>query len=368
VAAAVGVATMAACLRRADGEAAGDWRPALRRVVGFGAASGLPIAAFAIFNRAMGQGWLPNSVVAKSGRLSGEPEGPIVYAALDRLTTDAVLAAVVVLCAGLAIVGWPQRRRWFVPATVTVLAGLAHVTLAQVGWYDRYEIYLIALGVHACFVAAGELLAPAPGAAERADGASGPRLRTRLAPLLLLLLLLSSTKVQLTESVPDAVDDTYEQRFQAARFLERYYDGEPIATGELGYVSLRHDGPITDLYGLGDYEVLQARREAGQHPPASYWTALAEERGFRVVAAYPRTLLFDTPETWILVATWEIPRVPVTAFQAEFQFWATVPDEVAPLMAHLEEFRSELPAGVEVRINELAPIRAAELEAERASG
>jgi hypothetical protein len=345
-----------------------EWRPTLRRVVAFGAASALPIAAFGLVNRAMGQGWLPNSVVAKSGRLSGEPEGPVVYASLDRLTTDAVLAVIVVVCAALAIVGWPQRRRWFVPATVTVLAALAHVTLAQVGWYDRYQIYLIALGLHACFVAATELLAPAGDEVPAAARPGAPGVRTRLAPLLLLLLLLSSTKVQLTESVPDAVDDTFEQRYQAARFLERYYDGQPIATGELGYVSLRHDGPITDLYGLGDYEVLQTRRRSGQQPPASYWSALARERGFRVVAAYPRTLLFEYPEDWILVATWTIPRSPVTAFQADFQFWATVPDEVAPLMANLEEFAPELPAGVEVRLNDLAPIRAAQLEAERASG
>ena len=68
----------------------------------------------------------------------------------------------------------------------------------------------------------------APGAG---SGVPGPRHQ-------LVALLLCSTKISLTVEVRKAVADTYQQRYQAARFLAEYYDGEPVATTELGYISL----------------------------------------------------------------------------------------------------------------------------------
>ena len=369
VAAALGVAVLATCLPRPDGASVPPWAPQLRRVVLLGLSAGLPIVAFSLFNLAMGQSWLPNSVVAKSASLNGEGGGFDLLTSLGRLTADSVLALLVILCTGLAIAGWRERRRWFVPAATTVLASLAHVTLAEVGWYERYQIYLIVLAVYTLSLAAGDLL-PGGGGAEASTGAGAGTAPSRrsLAPLFVLsVLLLSAIKVDLTLKVPRAIDDTYEQRYQAAVFLDRYYDGQPVATGELGYISLEHNGPITDLYGLGDYEVLQARRRFHQQAPPEYWSSLAVERGFRVVAVYPTTLLLETPPHWILVGSWTIPRDAVSAFTEEFQFWATVPEEVAPLITHLEEFAAELPAGVESRIQDLAQYRADVMLAEQGS-
>ncbi len=67
------------------------------------------------------------------------------------------------------------------------------------------------------------------------------------------------------------------------------------------------------------------------------------------------------PDDWILVGTWTLPRESFTAFDEEFQLWATRPEEVAPLTEHLEEFQSEMPDGVELEIQELAGLRAAAL-------
>jgi len=352
VALALGIALLALCVRRDDGREVPAWRDQFRRIVPVGVAAGLPIVAFSAFNQAMGQGFLPNSVMAKSTALDGGTRIPDLENILNRFTTDPVLSFVAVVCVILAVIAWPQRRPWFVPATTMVLVTLLHVTFAQVGWYERYQVYLLGLGVYTVMLAARDLL-PRPHDAQ---------VRMRLAPLLVLpLLLLSFTKISLTVEVPKAANDTYQQRYQAGVFLERYYHQRPVATGELGYISLTHEGPITDLFGLGDYEVLQARREAGGRPRKDYWLGLSRDRGFQVAAVYPRTLYFDTPDEWILVGTWTIPRQPITAFEKTFQFWATTPEEVAPLRAHMEEFAPELPDGVVTDLNDLAELRAARL-------
>ena len=272
-------------------------------------AAGLaPIAAFAAVNLAMGQGLLLNSVVAKTA-LNADASEPLYREIPRRLTEDPLVAVLLaVLLVGL-LVAWRDRGRTtglVFPAVVYIVATVLHVVLARVGWYERYQAYLIVLGVYAVLCMIAEVL-PAAGSERDAAPSRGGQLA---AALVLVLLLFTWTKVELTVQVREAVDETYQQRYQAGLFFERYYDGEPIATGELGYVTLFHDGPITDFFGLGDHEVLEARRRFGQQPPAEYWSDLAEQRGFQVVGVYPTTLFFDTPENWIRVGTWEIDPEP----------------------------------------------------------
>jgi hypothetical protein len=348
VAAALGAALVLEALPWGRVEAL-PWRPVAHRVVGLGLASGLPLAAYGLINRAMGQDLLPSSVSAKSESINGADRFPEPREVMDRLTQDPLLVTLVGACIVLAIVGWRSRARWATLGITVALAAGAHVALAQVGWYDRYQIYLIGLAVLALLWAGRDLPA-----AVRAQ-------RPHLVPLLVLVLLLTTTtKISLTVEAPRGVADTYEQRYTAARFLERYYDGEPVGTGELGYISLFHEGPITDFYGLGDHEVLVGRREI-RDPEARkvFWADLVERRGVRVAAIYPTNLLFEVPSSWILVGTWTLPREPFTAYDSNFQFWATVPEEVEPLTTHLREFQDEMPDPDQLEINDLAGYRAA---------
>ena len=348
LAAGLGLATLLEVLPQGRDVDPAPLRPAVRRFVGLGLASGIPLVGYGLFNRLMGQDWLPNSVVAKSDSLNQADRIPELRVVMERLTADAVLAVAVAGCLVLALFGWRRRPTWSVPATAVVVAAGLQVALAQVGWYERYQLYLIGLAVYVGFRAAGDI--PRPLLATR----------PRLAPLLVLVLLLFTTvKISLTVEVPHAVADTYQQRYQAARFFDRYYDGQPVATGELGYIALEHDGPITDIIGLGDFEVLEARKQLGtREQRQEFWAQLARDRGFTVAAVYPLTLLFDTPENWILVGTWTLEHDAITAFDREFQFWATVPEQVAPLTDQLEEFAADMPEGVELEIQPLAQLRA----------
>ncbi|QYG92656.1 hypothetical protein HC251_09560 [Iamia sp. SCSIO 61187] len=325
------------------------WRPVARRVVGLGLASGVPLLAYGLVNKAMGQDLLPSSVAAKSESINGADRFPEPREVMDRLTLDPLLTVLVGACIVLAILGWRARTRWATLGTAVAVTAALHVTLAQVGWYDRYQIYLIGLALVALAWAARDIPASL-----RAS-------RPHLVPLLVLVLLLTTTtKVALTVEAPRGVADTYEQRYQAARFLDRYYDGEPVATGELGYISLFHEGPLTDFYGLGDHEVLVARREIRDaEARKAFWAELVQRRGVAVAAIYPTNLLGEVPDSWILVGTWLLPRDPFTAYDRSFQFWATRPEEVERLHAHLEDYAPELPDPVIYEPNELARYRAA---------
>lgn len=360
---AIGIA-VAALVVRTDG----DDQPFLvraRRAAAASAAAGVPAVAFALFNRLMGQGWLPNSVLAKSPVTSGDSTtSAALVDVLGRFTTDPMLAGLGIAVLVALIVGWRRCRYQFVAVALLVTIAL-HVGVAAIGWYDRYQGYLIALAVLVLLrVGAESPLAPEVSEASEASeaGASDPPRRVlRPAVLVLALLLLGATKAELTWNVPRGVADTYQQRYQAGVFLDTYYPDDSIATGELGYISLLHDGPITDLYGLADFEVLEQRRAGGERVDPDFWRELVAARDIEVVAMYPTTLFLDTPQEWILVGTWTLEHSVMTAYHEDFQFWATRPEAVDPLQQHLAEFADELPDGVELHLDGFADLRAGEL-------
>jgi hypothetical protein len=322
-------------------------RSHVRRAAGLLAAAGLPIVAFAVLNRALGGGWLPNSILAKgqaTGRAQNDGLGPVDI--VNRLTQDPLLAVLV----GVAVVYLLMRGRRApsaVPALALVVAAPLHAVLADVGWYDRYQAYLIAVGVYLVL----DVLAEVPAG-----------LRTRAVVAVCSLgVLFSVTKANLLIEAPAAADDMYRQQYQAGRFLDRYYDGRPVATDQLGYISYLHAGPLTDFGGLGDYEVLRAPADV---PFDQLWSELADQRQFRVVVLYDMAAAFHVPRGWVMAGEWQIDGEPTTGVSRKLQFFATVPEEIGPLQEHLRDFADDLPDRVQLRINDAAGLQAMALDIE----
>jgi hypothetical protein len=315
-----------------------------RRAVGILASAGLPIVAFAVVNRAMGGGWLPNSVMAK-GQFTGassDSTGPIDIA--NRLTDDPVLAVLVAgAVAHLALAG--LRSRAAVPALTLAVAAPLHAALADIGWYARYQSYLVAIGVYLALV----LVAEVPSALHR----------RAVAVLCAVGVVLAADKANLLVQAPRAADDMYRQQYQAGLFLDRYYDGQAVATDQLGYISWFHEGPLTDFAGLGDYAVLRASDTSDD-----LWSALTAERGFRVVVLYDKTAAFNVPRGWVLAGEWRIDGTPLSGVSRNLQFFATTTDEVEPLQDHLRDFEDDLPARTRLDINENAALQVMALDME----
>jgi hypothetical protein len=330
----------------------GDLRAGLadrwRAIAGVLAASALPTAAFALWNKAMGGGFLPNSVLAKgqgTGSRSGGSNGLGPSDISQRLTQDPLLALMVGVALIYLVVTWGRPARQRLVALTLVVASLFHAVLADMGWFERYQAYLLAIGVYFLLGVVAEL----PRAVQR----------RALVAAVTLVVTFGMVKVVLFAETPLAADDMYRQQYQAARFFERYYDGRPIATDQLGYISLLHDGPLTDLAGLGDYEVLRERPDNREDRPV-YWQQLSEERGFEVVAVYDTIALTGAPEDWVLGGSLHIEGEPVTSVTPNLQIWSSTSAEadVEALLAHLDEFRDDLPDRMSLEINEWAGFQA----------
>jgi hypothetical protein len=231
---------------------------------------------------------------------------------------------------------------------VLLVATSLHVLLADVGWYERYQAYLIGVGVYLLLGVLAEV--PADLRRRAVVGVIG------------LAVVLSAGKANLLVQAPRAADDMYRQQHQAGEFLGRYYDGRPVATDQLGYISWLHDGPLTDFAGLGDREALRMRAN-GELSRRELRAELTRERGVPVVVLYDVTAGADVPSDWILAGSWRISREPVTGVSRTLLFFATSPDEVAPLQDHLRDYENDMPARSELLLNDWAGLQA---EAQRA--
>ncbi|HEX5946457.1 MAG TPA: hypothetical protein VFY82_09280 [Acidimicrobiales bacterium] len=329
--------------------AAEGCRVGARPLVGLSAAAAGTIAVTAAWNLAHGQRILPNSVVVKSLGDRGDARRSVA-AAIERLLDDPLLVACVLVAVAVLVVAWrgavPSRRvvaAAVFPAVVTLVAITAQVWLGAVEPSLRYQAYLYGLGVWT-LLRAVPLLHPLLASRRPAVPA---------AVVVLAFLPAALPAVAITADQPNDSAVLWRQRYQVARFLEQSYRDEPIAIGELGYISLYHEGPLTDVYGLADREVLDARMD--DDADAEFWAGLQQRRGFPVVVTYSFSLGSEVPDGWIPVAEWRSPD----AYYTTTRFWAAVPEEVAPLTEHLQRFERELPAGVEVSYNELAGFAAA---------
>ncbi len=312
----------------------------------------LPFGLLAIVNRFLGGSWLPNSLLSRSNSLGATNRYTARYVYLS-FTKDRLLLACLV---GLIIlVGFTIRtgRAYVILAIAVIIAIVLQVLLASVGQFDRYQEYLVALSLLVFLIAGSSL--------RRDVQERSVQWHLFAVAALTATVMISWQRVELTRKIPHASADVYDQKYLAGVFLEKFYAGVPVASGELGWISWLHHGSFTDLLGLGDYRVLQELRATNGHPPRSFYAHLAHTRGFPVVVMYGVTTGRQTPLHWIYVGQWRLRRQVTTAYRRSFQFWATTPSAVVPLEKELRAYAHDLPADEKMTINRFAELRAQQL-------
>lgn len=248
------------------------------------------------------------------------------------LLRDPLLVACALLVAILLIWAWcGGSRRNVVLSTAFLIAVLLHGHFADLGWYERYQTYLVIIGVYLAFQILADLT---------------PTQFKTAAKLTLVLAIgvLSILRIDLTVSAPRASSNTYRQRYQLGRFFEQEYRNQAVATTELGYPSLFHEGPIVDLLGLGSHDVLDTIRGPGLNNDrvAEIFNS-KNVRVFGILSEYPLR-----PAGWKQVGLWFVDeRLVPGPYGRLLEFWAP-PGHAAELRRKLKEFQPSLPDRVVV--------------------
>ena len=360
--------------------------------VGVGVGAALPLGIFGAYSVSKGWSFLPNSVLLKGGNHSMGPYFLLLVAAVFAglrwprsvprvLALGVILVALIALfppsrawvvskyrqnhegyrsllrsyahlivlvaCMTAALYWQLQRRRtlWTSPTLllcILLVVALQHMAFAGVGWVFRYEAYLMFLGIVALGVAFADAYPePAAAWAHRSPG------WVFVASLVVVLLCLPLTRRAVTASiqVPQASHNIYEQQYQMARFVRRFYDDDGVAANDIGAIDYFADLRLLDTWGLASHEVYEAKR-AGTFDPATL-QRLTRKYDVHLVVVYDSwaSNYGGNPSEWVPVGRWKIPN-NVICGDDTVSFYAPDASLVPRLTDALREFAPQLPSDV----------------------
>ena len=296
--------------------------------------AGLPFAIYGLINRGFGRSFLPNSVIAKAAQAKRGPfrsPGKV----LEAVTSDPILMIFGLLAVGYLLwVGVSGRNAHVLSAVTLIVALLAQAEWGDIGWWNRYELYLIMFGTFVICRMATEVTVAAT-------------YRPTLLLFLLTFAAVSTGRLGLTIATPLASSNTYRQRYQIGKFFETEYQGQPVATGELGYATLFHDGTVVDLLGLGTYDITVQMRDHKGRVPAKTVESILAKNGVQAIAVYPATFDVSRPPAGLWHAgRWLLREDNASAFQDTVDFYASNERDGRILERRLNAYSRHLPSRV----------------------
>lgn len=328
----------------------------LRRRVGLAvavaAAGALPIVVYAVISTHLGALWAPNSVLLKSTAAHSFSlrhfAHLLVYTSWDNLQEAPHLFIVMVLALLLLYRHLRAGRKVAEPAATMavlfVLAAYMHLTSAGIGWFYRYEAYLMALGLITVAGLAWQALERGGGwRAQPRDLPTNAALAAFVLVAALPLLYRGQAALRL---IPISTTNIYQQQYQMGRFVRDCYPGSTILANDIGAVTYLGEVRCLDSAGLASVDVARAKL-AGKYD-LRFMTDWARTRGAEVAIVYDQWFERDFggfPDQWRCAGRWQIPNNRICGGDT-VSFYAVRPGAYPGLVSRLRQFASQLPAAV----------------------
>jgi hypothetical protein len=321
------------------------WRSRFRAAIASGLATLLPPAIYGVWSLSHGEYFFPNSVIAKAGAFEFSRGWHQLLSAPHLISALVALLATIVALTPVA--RSDQRARALRDLCIASCAALLlQVQLGRVGWFFRYEAWLVALAILLTGSALADRLPLV-----RDWLQPGFRRRTlSICALVLLAIPLVRRAGRALEITPRAMHDIYAQQRQLGLFLLSF-PGRSIALNDIGGPSYFADVKILDFVGLGSFDALRAIRaqRTNAQPIGEVIGNLA--RAHEVEFAFLHEKLFPgvLPSTWRIVGRWRV-RESLLLGEDTVTFFATNAELAAELRARLEQFAERLPEDVDAHL------------------
>lgn len=153
-----------------------------------------------------------------------------------------------------------QKVLWKEPIIMLVIfisTALFHISFAGLGWFYRYEAYLMALGIFVIALGICEYLPEK--ASINFNKALLPKYIATGILILFITLPLAIRGFGGLIFTPQATRNIYGQQYQMALFLKKFYQGKAVAANDIGAISYLADIDCLDLWGLGNLEVAKLK-------------------------------------------------------------------------------------------------------------
>jgi hypothetical protein len=252
-----------------------------------------------------------------------------------------------ILAAGLLIFRFKEKMTfWNAPnLIITIFLGttVLHMFIARIGWFYRYEAYIIVLGIMAFAVGINEYLP----VFKRNRKLSYKQLSIILL-IFILVVPLSARGYDSFKDTPTATHNVYDQQYQMGLFIQKYYQGDAISLNDVGAVNYIANIKSVDLLGLSSLNVSKAILK--NNYTIEDLDNITRQNHVKVVIVYEylykNYLTGGLPPNWIKVGQWKIPN-RITCFMDTVSFYVIDPKDEENLTENLRKFSSELPPDVQ---------------------
>lgn len=315
----------------------------------------LPIALMGGIQIFMGWGFMPASIERKS--ILGQPGWMVLPQIFERLFGQLYntghlmipyLGCLAMLWRGgqNASAGWSRAS---VLSAVYLFAAVAHCATASIGWFYRYEAYLLAVAFLALAPAAPALWSAFKHA--WAGGAPIQRLALRagFALAALGLAVPFTWNASSIDLIAGGGANIYQQQYQMGLFVREYYQGEAVVLNDIGAVNFLADIRCLDGLGLGSREPRMAEKRGMLD--RAFYARWAEQEDAAIAIVYDAWWPGMIPPNWIKMGEWMVDR-KITVADPIVAFYAIGPAQAEPLLNNLEAFAPRLPEGVSVNLAE----------------
>ncbi|MFW9807270.1 MAG: hypothetical protein ACFFFK_11130 [Candidatus Thorarchaeota archaeon] len=301
----------------------------------------LPWLAYGIIS--VQNGWLlvSNSLLVKSVDAMNEGVRFFFVRGIGALFVSPHLLAL--LAASIKLTSSKELGFWHVNNVMKLIfvpACLLQVQLGRVGWFFRYEAYIVAIGIFVVSIQGYKFISKLdlPSLTIR-KGIE----KDRLYGLILLTLFMAPLVGRGFLAVywtPDASNNIYEQQYQMGLFLDRFYTGETVLLNDIGCANYLADIRCVDKWGIGTLEIGEVLINGSMS--TSVLQSIATQRGVKIAIVYADSLI---PEDWEPVGEWTI-RHNIVAHASTVTFYSILPSERDRLIDNLVLFSPDLPENV----------------------
>jgi len=301
----------------------------------------LPMSIYGLYSMHKGWFFIPNAIIMKGvARLAAaESIYSFFINFLIEISANSyviVLTTVPILISLLSNKGAnTSAHNYSVFLFVTTF--IMHILFARLGWFFRYEAYLIAAGLVLCFDMLESLIP---------ENKSIKKILTNpaLLSLLILLFLPLITRAERAFKIyPFAVKNCYEQMYQVGLFLKKFYSGKTVVSPDIGAINYLADIKLIDLAGLGNAEIIKAKKN--RQFDKNFVKKIAIEKNAQIVATGKRLFENCIPDEWIEVGQWHI-NDNVLAGDSTIYFYAPHSALTNEIAKNLAIFSKELPPSV----------------------
>lgn len=306
----------------------------------------VPIVAYGTISLSKGWFFLPNSLLLKGINIQPISASSmfVVFLHIFVLLRRAPHLLGVIVALAAMLYGTRKARQWSeerILLWLSLVAVIAHLAFADVGWVFRYEAYLIALSI-VSITSAMALLRECR-----------YRILIQLSVGICALLLVRRAYTAFFE-MPKIAASVYSQQYQMARFVSRYYHSASLAANDIGAIAYAADIHLFDLTGLADERVLKEKRSGVFTTDAMQTEAV--EKNTEIGIAYddwfskrPSSVFGGPPmpDKWVRVGRWRLAGRPYVGANT-VSFYAVRMEATAELQAHFQAFTPSLPKTVEV--------------------